>query len=301
MASRRKSKRILKRSRPAQGDFRIIEMFNFKKTLALTTSLLLGVLVSCGLTGKPMKLTDFFKPDMVELIRTIEKGDEDKARALIEQGLSLNVHGDEGITPLFWLTMQKDKSGMRLAIKLGADPDFADPKGDTPLTLITGGNDNELLLILLEGGANPNVVDRNGHPAIFGAIGKERLEQIKMLMRFGADINLTNRSSDNSAMYAAAINKFEIAHYLIEQDVDYAARNKARGDIAWDVHDKLSNNLLSPEYPAYGWALKVKQQLIDRGVKFPPLSPREVRWKEGKPNKYDIKAREKERLEKQGD
>ena len=90
-------------------------------------------------------------------------------------------------------------------------------------------------------------------------------------------------------------------HYLIGQGVDYAARNSNRGDIAWDVHDKLSNNLLSPEFPAYGWALKVKQQLIDRGVKFPPLSPREVRWKEGKPNQFDIEAREKERQEKQED
>ena len=269
-------------------------MFNVKKPLTLIASLLLSVLASCGLTGKTMKLTDFFEPEMVELIRAIEKGDENQARTLIDNGLSLNMHGEEGITPLFWLMMQRDKNAMRLAIKLGADPDFTDPKGDTPLTLITGGNDDELLLILLERGGNPNAVDRNGHPAIFGTIRGERIEQIKMLIRFGADINLTNRSGDNSVMYAAAINKFEMVHYLIEQGVNYSARNKARGDVAWDVHDKLSNNLLNPEFPAYSWALKVKQQLIDRGVKFPPLSPREVRWKEGKPNKYDIKARRKE-------
>jgi len=276
-------------------------MFNFKKPLTLIASLLFGLLASCGLTGKTMKLTDFFKPDMVALIHAIEKGDETKARTLIEQGLSLNVHGDEGITPLFWLTMQQDKPGMRLAIKLDADPGFADPKGDTPLTLITGGNDNELLLILLEGGANPNAVDRNGDPTIFAAVAEERIEQVKMLMRFGADINLTDRSGANSALHGADINRFEMVHYLIEQGADYTVRDASRGDIAWSVHDKLSNNLLDSKYPAYSWALKVKQQLLDRGVKFPPLSPREVRWKEGKPNKYDIKAREKERLEKQGD
>ncbi len=275
-------------------------MLTLKKPLALFASLLFGVLVSCGLTGKTMKLTDFFKPDMVELIRAIEKGDENKARNLIEQGLSLNVHGEEGITPLFWLMMQKDKAGMRLAIKLGADPDFARPNGDTPVTMVAGGNDDELLLILLEGNANPNAVDRNGHPAMFGAVAEERLEQIKMLMRFGADINLTDRSGRNSALYGAGINRYEMVHYLIEQGADYALRGSSRADVAWDVHDKLSNNLLSPEYPAYGWALKVKQQLIDRGVKFPPLSPREVRWKEGKPNRFDIKAREKERLENPG-
>jgi hypothetical protein len=36
------------------------------KPFALIASLLLGVLASCGLTGKTMKLTDFFKPEMVE-------------------------------------------------------------------------------------------------------------------------------------------------------------------------------------------------------------------------------------------
>lgn len=265
----------------------------------LTVGLLLGVLASCGLTGTTMKLTDFFKPEMVELVHAIEKNDEARARTLIGQGLSPNIHGDEGITPLFWLIMQKNKAGMRLAIKLGAAPNFADPKGDSPITLTAGGNDDELLLILLEGGGDPNVVNRNGDPAIFGAIGGERLEQIKLLMRFGGDINLTNRSGENSALHAAYINRYEMVHYLIEKGVDYAVRNEGRADIAWQVYNGLSKNLLNPEYPAYDWALKVKQQLIDRGVKFPPLSPREVRWKEGKPNKYDIRAREKEQLEEE--
>jgi len=43
------------------------------------------------------------------------------------------------------------------------------------------------------------------------------------------------------------------------------------------THEGLSENLLSPEFSAYGWTLKIKQQLTDRGVKFPPLSPSSVR------------------------
>ncbi len=126
-------------------------MAALKKTLTITAGLLLGLLASCGLTGKTMKLTDFFRPGMVELIRAIEKGDETRARKYLK-GVSLNMHGDEGITPLLWLIMQKDKDAMRLAIKLGADPNFARPNGDTPITMVAGGNDDELLLILLEGG-----------------------------------------------------------------------------------------------------------------------------------------------------
>ena len=187
---------------------------------------------------------------------------------------------------------------MRLAIKLGADPDFARPNGDTPITMVAGGNDDELLLILLEGGGDPNAVDRNGDPAIFAAVAYERKGQIDMLIRFGADINLTDRSGANSALHGADLNRYEMVHYLIEKGADYAARDSLRGDIAWSVHEGLSENLLSPEYPAYGWALKVKQQLIDRGVKFPPPSPLDVRWSEGNPDKYDIRTRRKELQEK---
>ena len=81
--------------------------------------------------------------------------------------------------------------------------------------------------------------------------------------------------------------------------MDYTARNEGRSDIAWRVYNGLSKKLLSPDYPAHGWALKVKQQLIDRGVKFPPPSPREVRWREGNPNQFDIEARDKALLDKE--
>ena len=255
-------------------------MAPLKRLFTLTGTLLFGLLAACGATGKTMKLTDFFTDDVVALVQAIEKGDETKARQLIAQGATLNLHGDEGITPLFWLLMQKDKPAMRLALKLGANPNLASPNGDTPVTLAAGGSDAEFLLILLEGGGDPNAVDRNGYPALFGAISQERPELMKMLIRFGADINLTNRSEENSVLHAASLNKYEIVHYLIEQGADYAARDSVRTNVPWEVHFKLSNNLLSPQYPAYGWALKVKQQLVDRGVVFPPLSPDEVREKE---------------------
>ncbi|HEB94516.1 MAG TPA: ankyrin repeat domain-containing protein [Gammaproteobacteria bacterium] len=244
-----------------------------------------------------MKLTDFFRPGMVELIRAIEKGDEARARKYLK-GVSLNMHGDEGITPLFWLMTHKDKAGMRLAIELGADPNFADPNGDSPVIFAAGANDDELLLILLEGGGDANAVDSDGHPTIFAAVAEERKGQIDMLIRFGADINLTDRSGRNSALYGSYINRYEMVHYLIEKGADHAVRSATRADIAWQIHDGLSKNLLSPEYPAYDWALKVKQQLIDRGVKFPPPSPLDVRWSEGNPDKYDIRTRRKELQEK---
>ncbi|MCF6345182.1 MAG: hypothetical protein L3J00_01790 [Thiomicrorhabdus sp.] len=266
-------------------------MFTFKKIRTLGLTLLLSLLSSCELTGNTMKLSNFFEPNMIELISAIQKGDELKARSLIDKGLSLNVHGNEGITPLFWFIINKDKDAMRLAIKLGADPDFTDSDGGSPIRMIVRGDDDEMLLILLEGGANPNTIDRDGDPVMFLTVANNRKEQLDMLIKFGGDINLTDRTKKNSALYAAHMNQFKMAHYLIEKGADFDKRSSTRADIAWNIHDGLSRNLINPESDAYDWALKVKQQLLDRGVKFPPPSPRELRWKAGEPNLWDIESR----------
>ena len=223
-----------------------------------------------------MKITDFFKPDMIKLIHAIEKGKEAKAGDMIKQGLSLNIHTNKKMSPLFWLLIQQNKDAMRLAIKLGADPDFPKPNGDSLVTMLAGRNQDEFLLILLEGGADASAVDSEGYPAMLGAVEEGRIEQIEMLIRFGGDINLTNPTGDNSALYGSYINRYEIVHYLIEQGVDYNAVNIVSTSIAWNIHEKLSNNELNPEGSAYDWVLKIKQQLIDRGVKFPPRSPLDI-------------------------
>jgi len=224
-----------------------------------------------------MKASEFFTPEQVKLLSAIQKGERANAEAMLQGGINLNVHGEEGITPLFWLITQKDHKAIQLALELGADPNLSDPGGDSPVTFVAGGNDDELLRLLLKYGGDPNSTDRNGYPALFGAIGHDRWSQIEMLLEYGADLNFTDRSNRTSAHYAAFLNKFEIVHYLIDKGTDYTNRNTAGGDIAWLVHDRLSRNMLDPAFPGYEWALKVKEQLKNKGVQFPPPSPKEIR------------------------
>ncbi|MFO7786809.1 MAG: hypothetical protein R6W87_03390 [Halospina sp.] len=253
-------------------------MSGFKNWLRITALLMSGLLSACNLWGTTMKATNFFDSEQVELLRTIQNGDEAKARQLLEQkDLSLNVRGKEGITPLFWLIMQQDHAAVELALRLGANPDFPSEDGRYPVATIAGGNDDDLLKILLEHGADPNVKDLDGKPALFGAIGQERWPQIKMLLEYGADPDLTDGPDRTSVQYASYLNKFEIAHHLITQGADYANRDSVGSSIAWEIHHGLSKDLLNPEFPAYDWALKVKEQLKERGVEFPPPSPQEVR------------------------
>ena len=136
-----------------------------------------------------------------------------------------------------------------------------------------------MLEILLQAGADPNSLDSNGYPALFDAIGMSNWSQIKMLIVAGADINLSNKRQVNSAHHALYIGQYEIAHYLMELGADHTERTPTGSDMAWRIHKSLSKILLDKETDAYKWAVKVKQQLIDRGVKSPPPSPKEIRAK----------------------
>jgi len=239
--------------------------------------------------------SDYFDRDMTQLLNTIVKQDRVRARELLNQGLDLNIHGQEGITPLIWLVMKKDKSAIRLALELGADPNFSAGDGDSLLAMVAGGNDDELLVLLLDNGADPNSVNRHGAPAVFGAIAYHKFEQIRILMRYGVDIDKTDKSSLTPASYATTFNFYDIVHFFLEQGADHTIRDSSRGDLAWSLHDALKDNLIRPDSEQMNWALKVKEWLISKGVSFPPPSPREIRIKEGRPNMWDLEAMEKEK------
>lgn len=239
-----------------------------------------GLIAACKIWGSGMNASMYFEPEYVRTLHAIEEGNENKARTLLDEGgLTLNTHGRDGITPLFWLLMQSNEEAVALALQLGADPNFVAEDGRHTVPTVAGGNGDRLMELLLEHGGDPNARNLDGEPALFQAIGNERWSQIEMLLEQGADINKTDLSNTTSAKYAAMINQFEIAHYLISRGADPLVRDEAGADIAWTIHKRLSGGRINEGSDAYKWAYKVKVQIMDRGVDFPPPSPQHIREK----------------------
>ncbi|WP_025563781.1 ankyrin repeat domain-containing protein [Psychromonas sp. SP041] len=231
---------------------------------------------ACSFGGK-VKKNNYFDSNMALLLNEIEKGDKFTSKQLIKNGSNLNSYGKEGITPLFFLIINKDLNAIELALQLGADPNFISGNNDHPIAYIVGDGDDKILELLLKYGGNANAVDHNAYPVIFRAIGHDNWNHINMLLDAGADLNLTNKTNDNSALYSTSLNKFEITFRLIELGADYHYPNKVGATIANRINKKLSRNLLTPKFKAYGWAIKTKELLISKGIKFPPYSPKDVR------------------------
>ncbi|WP_425544919.1 ankyrin repeat domain-containing protein, partial [Colwellia asteriadis] len=167
----------------------------FSKTrlfIGILSTFTLGLLSACN-AGNNMKAELFFQPDMVTLLHTIQQGNTLSAKQQLSNGLNLNVHGNEGITPLFWLLLEKDADAVALALDLGANPNFTATDGAHPVPMMTGNDTIELLTLLLEHGGDANAVDRDGQPAIFGAIGMGDWDEIELLIKHGVDLNKTNR------------------------------------------------------------------------------------------------------------
>ncbi|WP_219952844.1 ankyrin repeat domain-containing protein [Dickeya zeae] len=240
----------------------------------------LPLLTACQAGGQNMQASEFFKPPMVNVLSSIQKGDEAAARQQLAQGVNLNVLGAEGITPLLWLMMQQDQAGARLALKLGADPNFRTGTGTTAVNMAAGAKSPEWLKMMLDAGGDPNSRDHNKVPALFSAINEERWADIKLLVERDADVNLTDGQKTTSAHYSAYINQYEIAYWLIEHGANINTYSATGASLAWTVEDSLS--LMDHRSPHYPWALKVKQLLQQRGIKFPPLSPEEVRERRAK-------------------
>ena len=233
-----------------------------------------------------MKAELFFDTKMVELLHAIQRQDTASAKSMLAQGIDLNIRGDEGITPLLWLIMQKNADAVELALQLGADANFPamvginrdGPKPAQPLAIIAGDGDNKLFSLLLKYGASPNSRDEStGQPAIFGTIGHDNWQQFNLLLEYGVDINATDNSKRNAALYAASLLKYDFVIKMLELGIEYNIPNKGGVTLAHAIETLFEINRRNPDYKLSNDVHTAKKMLEDKGISFPPPTPKEIR------------------------
>lgn len=263
-----------------------VSLTTILKLLPVLIIVLVALLSSCKSEGKNMKAELFFDTEMVKLLHSIQRQDATSAKSMLAQGIDFNIRGDEGITPLLWLIMQKDTDAVELALQLGADANFPamvsinrdGPKPAQPLAIIAGHGDNKLFSLLLKYGASPDSRDEStGQPAIFGTIGHDNWQQFNLLLEYGVDLNAKDRSNSNSALYAADLGKYDFVYKLINAGASATESSTTGASVAWRVHSALEKNVKNPAFKVSDDAHKTKTLLIDKGVSFPPPTPKEIR------------------------
>lgn len=263
-----------------------VSLITVLKLLPVLLIVLVGLLSSCKSEGKNMKAELFFDTEMVKLLHAIQRQDAATAKSILAQGVKINILGDEGITPLLWLIMQKDANAVELALQLGADANFAamvtinreGPKPAQPLAIVAGDGDNKLFSLLLKYGASPDSRDEStGQPAIFGTIGHDNWQQLNLLLEYGVDINATDNSKRNAALYAASLMKYDFVIKMLELGIEYNIPNKGGVTLAHAIETLFEDNRSNPNFKLSDEVHTAKKMLEDKGISFPPPTPKEIR------------------------
>ncbi|MGD8690005.1 MAG: ankyrin repeat domain-containing protein [Gammaproteobacteria bacterium] len=204
----------------------------------------------------------FPDPKVQELVKALMDHDFDRAKALTQQGADINYVGEDGLTPLYWVTATKDLITIENALKLGANTNhhYEAHDGKTIITGAAYGGSPELLQLLLKYGGDPNSADQIGETALMRAAMNGRMDNIKVLLNNGADINGHMSAFLSAPVEAILQGKYDIAIYLVEHGYNF------RLDMLGEAAEMRR---VGRKFKACDDRLKLFDILKAKGVEFP--------------------------------
>lgn len=164
------------------------------------------------------------------LTQAIQRLDEKAARTLLESGVDINAKGRRRVTPLLFLVTHEETEAVRLALKLGADPNVSSGSGDTPLYYATKAENWETLLkILVRAGADVEKaskltrlrtcypIERRVFQRIRTLFDHGNPEPLWWLLERGGNVNAQDCRGHTLLQVAYAGHLFDLAYGLLER------------------------------------------------------------------------------------
>ena len=159
-------------------------------------------------------------PD-TRLVDAMARQDKQAARALITQGVDVNVQAADRATALQWAAHWDDLETVDLLLKAGANVNAADDHGVTALALACENVSLRVVETLLNAGANPNVARTSGMTPLFDAIDVNSPQLVKALLAHGANVNqATSKTRITPLMWALGEGHSDIAKTLLDAHAD---------------------------------------------------------------------------------
>lgn len=155
-------------------------------------------------------------------IRIATKDGGASMRALLNQGVDLEVRDGWGRTPLLIAVSRGDESLCRWLIDSGADVNSKGTlryRGETALSIAASWGEDDvdakLCRLLLSAGANVHHSQRSGWTALHYAAANSGIQTCMLLVRSGADIHAKSHDGRTFAKVASPEIRFEIERFLL--------------------------------------------------------------------------------------
>jgi len=178
------------------------------------------------------------------LMAAARNGDNDKIRALMEQGADVNRPNNNGGTAIMYAALSGDPDTVNLLLDRGAAIDAVAANGWTALMIACVKGHADIARLLLDNGADPNRADVYAWTPLMRAVYEQRRDIVELL----ADDKRTrvNQPGENgiTVLHLAAMKgDVEIVELLLRQGADPRARDNS-GRTALDFTKEGDNPAL---------------------------------------------------------
>lgn len=205
-----------------------------------------------GAVISPVVLAAVADSDL-RLVTAAAQQDRATVRALLKQGVDVNVARADGATALLYAAHWDDLETVDLLLRARANPNVADDHGVTPLARACENVSIGVVERLLKAGANPNAAQTSGLTPLMIAAKTGSVRVVRALLAGGAHVNAATVDTKNTAlMWAIAGRQTDVVRALIEAQAD--------------VHASTANGLTPLLIAARNGDIEMAKTLIAAGV-----------------------------------
>lgn len=237
-------------------------------------------------TMKKLNVNEYFSdPQAIALATAAVDGNTAKVKQLIAAGTPVDIQGRNGITPLWWVFINRGTKGldmMEVLLKHEANPDATFTESDDRLLgWAAVNNEPDFIKLLVDYGADMYWINREygrKFPVIVDSFTQKRYDNIKMFYQLGFDMNYKNYCDCPLVYEGMTASAYDMVIWMIE-DLG----------VETNFYSKAGENLpaiAEVEYKRkHGKEKRQLKKIIEllkaRGAKFPAISAPEYRKHHG--------------------
>jgi len=160
----------------------------------------------------------------------IQKGDSQKALALIEKAKDINSVNKNGETALLAAAREGDDKVAGYLLQLGADPELKNLQGYAPIHMACYKGHLNIVNLLIQNNVKLNEECNFKYTPVFYAAQEGYIEIVKALLDAGVQINHQSSEGETALHIAAFKGHLDIVEYLVNNgaDIDLLNNNNRR-------------------------------------------------------------------------
>jgi len=224
--------------------------------------------------SKSIRATEFFKERYLMMAQAIEQNDMAQLKQL-GRGQDLSLKGEKDMDLMWFAIARENFDAIRTLVELGVNPEkqLADGIGSALDFAFLKQDDTRYLEAMLDGGLSPNYP--SSPPMLHRGVSGS-LEHVKLLLQRGTRLNERTANVGYTAIHEAInYSDPDTAIYLVRQGADFNAYTVNGVSVTWALRFVIDST--EPGNPIHEKFLALRDLMIEKGAKWPPDSPPEVR------------------------